>query len=111
MWACAWFAWSIISVLSAVTSREGVIFVYCTMQRPPDEEKGVGGQKGSLQPTPQTVCEYSHLLQEGSPLPHAALDRAAAKASPQRGQLLLICIKPSKGLPVFSVFVPLRVFI
>lgn len=53
----AQFAYNVISVLSAVTSREGLVFVYCTMLRPPYEERG-GGQKASLQSTPQTVSTH-----------------------------------------------------
>lgn len=60
----AQFAYNIISVLSAVTSREDMIFVYCTMQRSPGEERqGVGteGQKASLQSTPQTISVSNHM--------------------------------------------------
>lgn len=38
----AQFAYTVISVLSAATSREGMVFVYCAMPRPPCEEKGWG---------------------------------------------------------------------
>lgn len=56
----AQFAYNVISVLSAVTSREGLVFVYCTMLRPPYEETGWGTEgQSAVHPTD---CEYSHLL-------------------------------------------------
>lgn len=59
----AQFAYNVISVLSAVTSSEGLVFVYCTMLRPPCEEKGWGTEgQSTVHPTD---CEHSHLLKGG----------------------------------------------